>query len=157
MITKFEGRHGGDRKSDQGENIFTLIEGGLTRRLAAVKKLGLNTIEAKVIDCDALIAEHDENEMRKSFTVSERVAIAQAVAEKLGPRQGKRTDLATSENIFLSDKGQTRDLAAAKAGLGSGMTYEAAKKVVETGAPELVTAMDEGKVKWRKTYSLFLA
>ena len=48
------------------------------------------------------------------------VAIAEAVAERLGKRQGERTDLGTSGNISLSDKGQTRDLAAAKAGLGSG-------------------------------------
>ena len=50
------------------------------------------------------------------------VAIAEAVAERLGKRQGERTDLGTSGNISLSDKGQTRDLAAAKAGLGSGET-----------------------------------
>ena len=54
-----------------------------------------------------------------------RVAIAEAVAERLGKRQGERSDLATSGNISLSDKGQTRDLAAAKAGLGSGKTLEA--------------------------------
>ena len=51
-----------------------------------------------------------------------RVAIAEAVAERLGKRQGERSDLGTSGNISLSDKGQTRDLAAAKAGLGSGKT-----------------------------------
>ena len=42
--------------------------------------------------------------------------MAEAVAERLGKRQGERSDLATSGNISLSDKGQTRDLAAAKAG-----------------------------------------
>lgn len=57
--------------------------------------------------------------------MSERVAIAEAVAERLGKRQGQRTDLATSGNISLSDQGQTRDLAAAKAGFGSGKTLEA--------------------------------
>ena len=44
----------------------------------------------------------------------ERVAIAEAVAERLGKRQGERTDLGTSGNISLSDKGQARDIAAAK-------------------------------------------
>ena len=98
-----------------------------------------------MIDCDALIAEHDENEMRKSFTISERVAIAMAVAAKMPPRAGNPAFRANSGNISLIlDQGQTRDLAAAKAGLGSGKTYEAAKKVVITGAPELVKAMDEG-------------
>lgn len=121
-----------------------LVFGG--RRLEAARQLGWPTIAAKVVDCDALIAEHDENEMRKAFTVSERVAIAEAVAEKLGRRQGERTDLGTSGNISLSDKGQTRDLAAAKAGLGSGKTLEAAQSVIEHGLPTLVEAMDEGKV-----------
>ena len=32
------------------------------------------------------------------------------------------------------------------AGLGSGKTLEAAQKVVERGIPELVEAMDRGKV-----------
>ena len=64
--------------------------------------------------------------MRKAFTVSERVAIAEAVAERLGKRQGgdRKTDQAG--NISLIDKGQTRDLAASEAGLGSGKTLEAA-------------------------------
>jgi hypothetical protein len=55
------------------------------------------------------------------------VAIAEAVAERLGKRQGERqgerTELGTCGNISTSDAGQkTRDLAAAKAGLGSGKT-----------------------------------
>ncbi len=59
--------------------------------------------------------------------------MAEAVAERLGKRQGERSDLATSGNISLSDKGQTRDLAAAKAGLGSGKRLEAAQKVLAHG------------------------
>lgn len=122
-----------------------LVFGG--RRLAACKALGLVTIEAKVVDCDALIAENDENEVRKAFTVSERVAIAAAVAERLKGRQGsgpakRGGNISTS----LDDSGKTRDLAAAKAGLGSGKTLEAAQVVIAKGAPELVAAMDAGKV-----------
>ena len=55
------------------------------------------------------------------------MAIAEAVAERWGKRQGERTDLGTSGNISLSDKGRNSDLAAAKAGLGSGKTLEAAR------------------------------
>lgn len=116
------------------------------RRLRAAKSLGWDEIEARVVHCDALQAEHDENELRKSFTVTERLAIAQRIAERLGVRQGQRTDLGTSGNISPSDQGRTKDLAAAKAGLGSGKTLEAAQKVVEHGTPELVAAMDDGKV-----------
>ena len=55
------------------------------------------------------------------------VAIAEAVAERLQGRTGNPELRANSGNISLIDKGQTRDLAAAKAGLGSGKTLEAAQ------------------------------
>ena len=48
------------------------------------------------------------------------MAIAEAVAERLQGRTGNPELRANSGNISLIDKGQTRDLAAAKAGLGSG-------------------------------------
>ena len=64
--------------------------------------------------------------LHKAFPVSERVAIAEAVAERLQGRAGNPELRANSGNISLIDKGQTRDLAAAKAGLGSGKTLEAA-------------------------------
>ena len=63
-----------------------LVFGG--RRLEAARQLGWPTIEAKVVDCDALVAEHDENEMREAFTVSERVAIAAKLTEELKKRLG---------------------------------------------------------------------
>ncbi len=68
--------------------------------------------------------------MRKAFTVSERVAIAEAVAEKIKADAEARMKAgkAPSGNISLgSEAGQARDLAAAKAGLGSGKTLEAAQ------------------------------
>lgn len=121
-----------------------LVCGG--RRLTAAKALGWATIDAKVVDCDALMAEHDENEVRKAFTVSERVAIAEAVAERLKGRAGNPKLKANSGNISLIDAGQTRDLAAAKAGFGSGKTLEAAQAVIAKGAPELVAAMDKEQI-----------
>ena len=77
--------------------------------------------------------------MRKSFTISERVEIAQAVAKKYEGRVGNPAFRANCGNIstIAEDGVKTRDLAAAKAGLGCGKTYEAAKKVVMDGAPEL--------------------
>lgn len=124
-----------------------LVCGG--RRLTAAKALGWATIDAKVVDCDALMAEHDENEVRKAFTVSERVAIAEAVAERLKGRQGSNQFKAKGGgNISTSfeDSGKTRDLAAAKAGFGSGKTLEAAQAVIAKGAPELVAAMDKKQI-----------
>jgi ParB family chromosome partitioning protein len=122
-----------------------LVFGG--RRLMAARSLGWAEIEARVIDCDALQAEHDENEIRKQFTVTERLAIAQRIAERLQGRHGGDRKTDQGGNIStLDEAGKTRDLAAAKAGLGSGKTLEAAQKVVERGVPELVEAMDAGKV-----------
>ena len=106
-----------------------LIAGG--RRLAAMVLLGHGTIAASVFDLDdidTLKVELDENEQRKALTISERVAMAEAVAERLkgrNHRPEKHGNIST-----LTDQGATRDLAAAKAGLGSGKTLEAAQKVL---------------------------
>lgn len=69
----------------------------------------------------------DENEMRKAFAISERVAIAEAVAERLKGRTGNPKFRPNGGNIStIEETGKTRDIAAAKAGLGSGKTLEAA-------------------------------
>lgn len=123
-----------------------LVFGG--RRLMAAQSLGWVEIDARVIDCDALQAEHDENEIRKQFTVTERLAIAQRIAERLCPpgetRQGRPSK--SVENSTNLEKGRTDEISAKGAGFGSKDTYRAAQKVVEHGAPELVEAMDAGKV-----------
>ena len=62
-------------------------------------------------------------------------AIADAIAEGLVARHGG--DRRSSEKNSTLDHGRTTDIAAAKAGLGSGKTYEAAKRVVEHGHPKL--------------------
>ena len=89
--------------------------------------------------------EYAENEIRKDFTSSERVAIGKTLEAELGDRQGTRTDFELRRN---RDEvvGRTVDVAAQKAGFGSAETYERAKKVVDDGAPELVEAMDAGEI-----------
>lgn len=119
-----------------------LIFGG--RRLAAAKAIGWQEIDAVVIDCDGLQAEHDENEIRKQFTVTERLAIAQRIAERMGGRQGQRTDL--DANAAKLETGKTADIAARQSGFGSAETMARAQRAVEYGTPELVAAMDDGKV-----------
>jgi hypothetical protein len=97
--------------------------------------MGHTVVACHVVDCDALLAEHDENELREPFRVSERIAIA--LMEQLRGRAG-----------------ESRDLAAKKAGFGSGRTRERARKVLKDGAPEIAAAMDrgggrfDGKPKW---------
>lgn len=135
---------------------FELVFGH--RRLLAYQQLKFETIPARVIDVPAIVlAEHAENEIRKDFTVSERVEIGKAVEQELGKRQGQRTDLVNEgqeclleelvQNFAQVESGQkTREVAAEKAGFGNAETYRQAKTVVEKADPELVQAMDSGKV-----------
>jgi len=127
------------------------------RRLLAYQQLKMETIPARVIDVPAIVlAEHAENEIRKDFTVSERVEIGKAVEQELGKRQGQRTDLGNEGQTELveilpqvtqADSGQkSREIAAQKAGFGSDKTYRDAKTVVEKAEPELVAAMDKGDI-----------
>ena len=52
------------------------------RRLRACRELGMRLIPVRVVDLEnPLQAEFDENECRKPFTTSERVAIAKAIEE----------------------------------------------------------------------------
>jgi ParB family chromosome partitioning protein len=120
------------------------------RRLQACKKLGWTEIPVIIFDPeDALRAEHDENEFRKSFTHSERVAIGQAIEEKIGSRKGSNQHKAKElvENFPQAQKGEkTRDVAAKAAGFGNAKTYQQAETVVEKGIEPLVHAMDAGTV-----------
>ena len=115
------------------------------RRLEAARFLGWETIPARVIEIERIVdGEYAENEMRKAFTQSERIAIGKAVEGELGNRQGQRTDQ-PGENIPKVEPGKrAADLAAEKAGFGNRRTYEAAKKVVEQAAAEVVAKMDCG-------------
>lgn len=114
------------------------------RRIKAHQHLGRETIEARVIDVDSmLLAEHDENELRKDFTPSERVAIGLAIERELGERRGG--DHSKRSNCDEWSGRRTDEVAAEKAGFESKDTYRRAKTVVEKGSPELVEAMDKGE------------
>jgi ParB family chromosome partitioning protein len=119
---------------------------GQRRFLAARDRLKWPRIPARVVRVSSLLAaEHDENEFRKSFTASERTAIASALEQEIGNRQGQRTDRELQDNCPEVPPGiQTREIVAQKAGFNSYKSYERAKHVVECGTPELVEAMDSG-------------
>lgn len=119
------------------------------RRLRAHKEvLKTKTILARIVDVPSIIAgEHDENEIRKDFTPSERVAIAKAIERQIGNRRGQRTDKQLVGKIPQVQPGKkTRETAAEKAGFGNDKTYRQAAKVVQRGTSNLIHAMDEGKV-----------
>ena len=115
------------------------------RRLRAARMLGWATIAARVVDVPSIVAgEYAENEVRKDFTPSERVAIAEAIRIHMGERRGRPT--AAKVDGCPPFSGKTRDLVADKAGFSSGKEYERARSVVERGAANVVAAMDAGEV-----------
>jgi hypothetical protein len=116
------------------------------RRIEACKLRGWDRIPVRVLNIKSIVlGEHDEKDIRKDLTASEKVAIAQAIEDELAGRWGRpRTRMVGLSPPF--PRGKTRDLTAQKAGFGSGKQYERAKTIVEYGAPELVAAVDAGKV-----------
>lgn len=123
----------------------TLIFGH--RRLQAFQLLGRDSIPARVISIPSLLAgEHAENEMRKDFTLSERVAIGKALEADLGERRGRPASSDNVQDFAHLDGKKTREVAAERAGFGNPETYRQAKKVVDEGAPELVQAVESGRV-----------
>jgi hypothetical protein len=119
------------------------------RRLLAVRDiLKRATITARVVRVSSIVAgEYAENEIRKDFTPSERVAIGKALEAEIGDRQGRRTDRELPQNFAEVEHGvETRELAAKTAGFGNRTTYEQAKKVVETAVEEVVAHMDSEQI-----------
>lgn len=118
------------------------------RRLRACKQLGQDKIKVRFVNLDSLLkGELAENEFRKDFTYSERVAIGEAIEAEMRQQAEKRMKAGCGhppEN-FPEGKGDTRDLVAKATGFGNGKTYEQARKVVQEAAPELVEAMDRGE------------
>lgn len=120
----------------------TLVFG--ERRLAACRDhLGWTEIDVRVVNVtNVTVGEMHENEMRKQFTPTERVAIFKTIANI---RQGMRSDLQPfprGEKVKL----HTVDEAAKLAGFaGRGTVYRAAN-VMNSGIPEVVAAMDEGVI-----------
>ena len=127
---------------------FALVFG--ERRLRAAKMLGWTTIPARIVDVPSIVAgEYAENEVRKEFTPSERVAIAEAVRVALGDRRGSNQYVTKEHPEHFPDPrsgAETRVIAARKAGFGNETTYRQARTVVERGSPNVVAAMDAGEV-----------
>ena len=96
---------------------------------------------------DSSLGEYAENEIRKDFTPSERVAIATTIEKQIGNRHGQRTDNPLVQKIAQVPPGKkTRDIAAGKSGFGNHETYRQAAKVVQNGTTKLIHAMDSGRI-----------
>jgi ParB-like chromosome segregation protein Spo0J len=109
------------------------------RRFRAIcDELGWPTVPARIVDVPSIVVgEYTENEMRKDFTASERVAIVEALKsfEHGGDR---RSDQAANWRL----DGVTTDDAARKAGFDSERTYQRARQVVENAVDEVIAEMD---------------
>ncbi|MDR5739177.1 MULTISPECIES: ParB/RepB/Spo0J family partition protein [unclassified Caballeronia] len=116
------------------------------RRLLACMRLQWESVPARVVNLESIVlGEYAENELRKDFTVSERVAIGQAIEAQLGNRQGMRTDIELCPNLGEVKSGtRSSDLAAERAGFGVRESYRKAKQVLRSGTPELIDALDAG-------------
>jgi ParB/RepB/Spo0J family partition protein len=129
------------------------------RRLEAFKRMGRKAIPVRLVDVDHMLsAEHDENMVRKQFTPSEAVAIAEAIREKVEAEAKKRISPGTNQhtkkevaaNLAATTKGETREVLAKRVGM-SKMTYDKARKVVEAAREEpevygdLVERMDRSR------------
>lgn len=116
------------------------------RRLLAVSDiLKRRTIAARVVSIRSIVAgEYVENEVRKDFTPSERVAIAKALEQEAPERRGRPRKNRHHDDAF--HPGRTDDRVAELTGFESRQSYRQAKKVVERGSSKLIVAMDEGRV-----------
>lgn len=113
------------------------------RRLRAFQQLGWLRIPVRRVPVKRIVdGEYAENEIRKDFTPSERVAIAEAVLAEVDERRGG----ANVDKYPQLTGVKTREVAAEKAGFGSDFTYRQAKSVLATGTPELIEAMDKEEV-----------
>jgi len=77
------------------------------------------------------------------------VAIGKAIEAELGDRRGTNqyTEKEDCQNFGEAISGKRKDdIAAEQAGFGNKETYRQAKKVVESGIPEIIEKMDNGEI-----------
>ncbi|EOO39013.1 ParB-like partition protein [Bacillus cereus VD133] len=128
------------------------------RRLRACQYLNYQQIEVRVMSVrdyeHKLKIEIGENEHRKEFTFSERMAWARELerveSAKAKERQGERTDI--QEN-FPEGRVQTRDIVAEKIGIGSGKQYEKAKFITENADSSTIAKLDNEEISIHKAYT----
>jgi len=103
------------------------------RRLISCKELGIKDIIVNQINIEnTVVAECDENVIRKNFTPSESVAIWEAIDNHQGKLQSDSDQ----------SKEQPRDIASKKTGVGIERLSQA-KQVIEYGDENIIEEMDK--------------
>ena len=153
--------------------VLERMEGGYVLvaglwRLRAMEQLGATDIRATVITTleadEMLTLEIAENEQRKEFTVSEKLAFAEKLkvveAEKAKQRQIRKSRKADENSVVAdwppqtmsAEAGRARDIVAQKAGFTSATQMRRAQAVSE-GRPDLMEQVDKGEKSISGAYS----
>lgn len=149
---------------EQSEGGYVLIAG--LRRLKATEQLGAKEIRATVMTAleadEMLMLEIAENEQRKEFTVSEKLAFAEKLkaveAEKarvrmsIHARDGYVDKQAVANWPHPETQGRARDFVAQKAGFTSTTQMRRAQAVSES-RPDLMEQVDKGEKSISGAYS----
>jgi ParB family transcriptional regulator, chromosome partitioning protein len=133
------------------------------RRLTAIRDhLVRDEIEALIVDTDFLLcAEFSENLVRKEWEISELISMGEAIKVELSRADVPTQKKAAQERFqahyrrLLEDKAKigsqrdlrTDDILALALGFSSTTNYLRAVKVVKTGNPKLVSALDSKAVE----------
>ena len=147
---------------EQTEGGYVLIAG--LRRLKAMELLGAEEIRATVMTAleadEMLMLEIAENEQRKEFTVSEKLAFAEKL-KAVEAEKAKQRQIRKSSNFVVANRppqtkhaetGKARDIVAQKAGFTSTTQMRRAQAVSES-RPDLMEQVDKGEKSISGAYS----
>ena len=125
------------------------------RRLRAAQLLGWTEIMASVIDIGSIAdGEYHENEVRKDFTVSERVAILETIERRRSGGNGSNQYMSNPE--VLPSSTFTREQAVVRAGLGNTTTAREATTIAKQGIPALIEAVDRCEINIEPGFAIAL-
>jgi ParB family chromosome partitioning protein len=134
---------------------YQLIAG--ERRLRAHQHLGRQEVAVNVMDvrdyAHHLQLEISENEHRRDFTFSERIAYGKKIEELERIKAKERMTTPDKENLPEGEKGQVRDIVAEQAGFGSGRNYDKAKFIAEHATAEIIQELDAGIISTHKAFT----
>ena len=147
---------------EQSEGGYVLIAG--LRRLKAMERMGAKEIRATVMTAleadEMLMLEIAENEQRKEFTVSEKLAFAEKL-KAVEAEKAKQRQIRKSSNFVVANRppqtkhaetGKARDIVAQKAGFTSTTQMRRAQAVSES-RPDLMEQVDKGEKSITGAYS----